>query len=228
MIIDILTLFPDMFNGPFATSMLKKAQDDGLVKINIHNLRDWANDKHKTVDDKPFGGGPGMILKVDVIDRALKKLKIKHVTQNQLIKRQIILLSAKGNKYTQQKGQDLSKMEHLILISGHYEGVDERVNEHLVDEEISIGDYILTGGEIPVMVMVDNIVRLIPGLLNPESLLNESFTLSTNYKLPTTNVEFPQYTRPENYKGWKVPQVLLSGNHKEIEKWKATNSTRSA
>ena len=212
--IDILTLFPEMFKGPFDTSMLKKAQDKSLVEINIHNLRKWALDKHKTVDDRPFGGGPGMILRVDIIDKALQEIKITKKNSK------IILLSARGEKYTQQKAQMLSKHKHLILLCGHYEGVDERVSQYLVDEEISIGDYILTGGEIPAMVLVDSIVRLVPGVLNPDSLLEESFLLTTNNQLPTTNAEYPQYTRPENYKGWKVPEVLLSGNHKEIEKWK--------
>jgi len=212
--IDILTLFPEMFKGPFDTSMLKKAQDKSLVEINIHNLRKWALDKHKTVDDRPFGGGPGMILRVDIIDKALQEIKITKKNSK------IILLSARGEKYTQQKAQMLSKHKHLILLCGHYEGVDERVSQYLVDEEISIGDYILTGGEIPAMVLVDSIIRLVPGVLNPDSLLEESFLPTTNNQLLTTNAEYPQYTRPENYKGWKVPEVLLSGNHKEIEKWK--------
>jgi len=212
--IDILTLFPEMFKGPFDTSMLKKAQDKSLVEINIHNLRKWALDKHKTVDDRPFGGGPGMILRVDIIDKALQEIKITKKNSK------IILLSARGEKYKQQKAHKLSKYKHLILLCGHYEGVDERVSQYLVDEEISIGDYILTGGEIPAMVLVDSIVRLVPGVLNPDSLLEESFLLTTNNQLPTTNAEYPQYTRPENFRGWKVPKVLLSGNHKEIEKWK--------
>jgi len=212
--IDILTLFPEMFNGPFAGSMLKRAQDEGLVEINIHNLRDWSTDKHKTVDDKPFGGGPGMIIRVDIVDRALAEIKRKAKSE----KRKIILLSAKGKKYNQQKAQEFSKLKHLILIAGHYEGVDERVSENLVDEEISIGNYVLTGGELPAMVIVDSVVRLIPNVLgNPQSLDQESFS-------PVTNTEYPQYTRPENYKGWKVPEILLSGNHKEIEKWKREQS----
>jgi tRNA (guanine37-N1)-methyltransferase len=219
--INVLTLFPEMFEGPFGTSMLKKAQDDGLVAINTHNLRDWAKDKHKTVDDRPFGGGPGMVLKVETIDLALKDLK-SQVTGNKL---QVVLLSAKGKRYTQKKAQELAKNDHLILIAGHYEGVDHRVHEHLVDEVVSIGDYILTGGEIPAMVLVDSITRLIPGVLNPVSLREESHSLPTTHNsLPTT--EYPQYTRPENYKGWKVPKVLLSGHHKEIEKWRRERSSK--
>lgn len=213
--IDILTLFPEMFSGPFDTSMLKKAKDEKLAEINIHNLRNWATDKHKTVDDKPYGGGAGMILKVDVIDRAIKEIKgLRPKIKNEKMK--IIILSAKGEKFNQRKALELSKLDHLILIAGHYEGVDERVAEHLVDEEISIGNYILTGGEIPAMVITDAIVRLIPGLLNPESLTEESYSKS---KIDNFT-EYPHYTRPESYLGWKVPEVLLSGNHREIGLWR--------
>ena len=235
--IDILTLFPEMFMGPFDTSMLKKARDNKFVNINIHNLRDWATDKHKTVDDRPFGGGPGMIIRVDVVDRAISNISAyaeasvdKQFPISNKKQRRTVLLSAKGKRYDQKKALELSKLKHLILIAGHYEGVDERVAENLVDEEISIGDYVLTGGEIPIMVIVDSTVRLIPGVLKPESLINESFSPSTsskgrsasgrNYRLPSTNVEYPQYTRPVNYKGWNVPEILLSGNHKEIENFR--------
>jgi tRNA (guanine37-N1)-methyltransferase len=215
--IDILTLFPEMFKGPFDESIIKRAQDKGLVEINIHNLRDWAKDKHKTVDDRPFGGGPGMILRVDVVDSALQKLK----TQNLKLKTYVVLLSAKGNKFDQKKAQDFSSLDHLILISGHYEGVDERVAEHLVDEEVSIGDYVLTGGELPAMVITDAVVRLLPGVLgNPQSLTEESFNPATDNRQFKADTEYPQYTRPADYKGWTVPEVLLSGNHKEIEKWR--------
>jgi tRNA (guanine37-N1)-methyltransferase len=213
--IDILTLFPEMFEGPFATSMLKKAQDNNLVEINIHDLRKWTKDKHKTVDGKPYGGGPGMVLMVEPIDLALKELKTKSSSS-------IILTSAKGKVYTQKKAQKLSKEKHLIIIAGHYEGVDERVAKYLTDEKISIGEYILTGGEIPAMVIVDSIARLIPGVLgNPKSLATESFsTRNAQRATEQTLLDFPTYTRPENYKGWKVPEVLLSGNHAEIEKWR--------
>ena len=228
--IDILTLFPEMFVGPFDTSMLKKAQDNGLVKINIHNLRDWATDKHKTVDDRPYGGGPGMILRVDVIDSAISNFQFPISSKN---KRRIILLSAKGETYNQKIARKLSKLDHLILLAGHYEGVDERVAKHLVDGEISIGNYVLTGGEIPTMVVVDSIVRLIPGVLKQESLKEESFSklkienskISGAWPLGLENYsEYPQYTRPEEYKDWKVPKVLLSGNHAEIEKWRKEKS----
>jgi len=210
-----------MFSGPFATSMLKKAQDNGLVEISIHDLRNWATDKHKTVDGRPYGGGAGMILRVDIIDRALKTLKSKIINR----KSKIILLSAKGKTFNQERAQEFSKLDNLILIAGHYEGVDERVAEHLVDEEISIGDYILTGGEIPAMVIVDAVVRLIPGVLNPNSLIDESYSSLKTRNLKIKNyTEYPQYTRPEKYHGWKVPEVLLSGNHKEIENWRREKS----
>ena len=220
--IDVLTLFPEMFEGPFGTSMLKKAQDEKLVEICVHNLRDWAKDKHKTVDDRPYGGGPGMILRIDIIDSAISNLQFPISNENN---RKVILLSAKGKRYTQKKAQELAKNDHLILIAGHYEGVDHRVHEHLADEVISIGDYILTGGEIPAMVLVDSITRLIPGVLRPESLEDESFSKMEDGKLKIENyTEYPQYTRPEDYRGWKVPKILLSGNHKEIEKWRKLKS----
>ncbi|MEK7112322.1 MAG: tRNA (guanosine(37)-N1)-methyltransferase TrmD [Patescibacteria group bacterium] len=207
--IDIITLFPEMFKGPFNESIVKRAQDKGLVEIKIHNLRDWGEDERKTVDDRPYGGGIGMIIRVDIIDMALREIKSSTISHQPLI----ILLDAGGAKFTQQKAVELSKLEHLILIAGHYEGFDHRVHEHLVDEIISIGDYVLTGGEIPVMVVTDAIVRLIPGVLKkPEAVELESFSEGT--------LESPQYTRPEEYKGWKVPEELLSGNHKLIEKWR--------
>ncbi|MBI3290211.1 tRNA (guanosine(37)-N1)-methyltransferase TrmD [Candidatus Microgenomates bacterium] len=207
--IDILTLFPGMFEGPFDQSIIKRAQEKGLVEIKIHDLRQWATDKHKTVDDHPYGGGVGMLMMVEPIYRALQALKLK--IKNEKLK--IILMDPAGIPFNQLKAQELSKLDNLVLIAGHYEGVDARVKEHLIDEEISIGDYILTGGELPAMVMVDAIVRLIPGVLEkPEATQLESFQENL--------LEAPQYTRPEEFKGWKVPEVLLSGNHKEIEKWK--------
>jgi tRNA (guanine37-N1)-methyltransferase len=208
--IDILTLFPEMFSGPFDTSILKRAESKGLVDINIHNLRDWGEGERKDVDDRPYGGGVGMILRVDIIDKALKKIRKKNS--------KVILLDATGETYTQQKAKEFSRLNHLILIAGHYEGVDHRVHEHLVDEVISIGNYVLTGGEIPAMVIVDSVVRLIPGVLGKdESSIEESFK-TPGYK------EYPQYTRPEEYNGWKVPKILLSGNHQEIEKWRQKKS----
>ena len=214
--IDILTLFPKMFEGPLTESIMWRAQDKKFAKITIHDLRKWAIDERGSVDDKPYGGGAGMLLRVDVIDSALKSLATDH--RSPLTK--VVLLDARGEKYTQKKAYKLSKLKHLILICGHYEGVDHRIHEHLVDEIISIGDYVLTGGEIPAMVLTDSIVRLISGVIKPESLAEESFSPITSHQSLVTNTEYPQYTRPEEYKGWKVPKVLLSGNHKEIEKWK--------
>jgi tRNA (guanine37-N1)-methyltransferase len=205
--IDILTIFPEMFKGPFDESLLKRAQDKGLVKIKIHNLRDWAKDKHKTMDDKPFGGGPGMVIKVEVIDRALRDLKTD--------KTKVLLLTPQGKTFKQKRAKSLSQVEHMILICGHYEGFDERIREHLVDEEISIGDYVLTGGEIPAMVVVDTVVRLMPGVVGREESLKEE-----SFSPPAGGLEYPQYTRPAGYKGWQVPEVLVSGNHEEIKQWR--------
>lgn len=204
--IDILTLFPDMFKGPFDASIIKRAESKNLIKVVVHDLRKWGIGIRRNVDDKPYGGGVGMILQVDVIDKALKELRTKDS--------HVILLDATGKKFTQQKSVELGKFNHLILICGHYEGVDHRVHENLVDEIISIGDYVLTGGEIPAMIIVDSVIRLLPGVLGKdESSLDES------HKEPGY-LEYPQYTRPEDYKGWKVPKVLLSGNHQEIENWR--------
>ncbi|MDO8503314.1 MAG: tRNA (guanosine(37)-N1)-methyltransferase TrmD [bacterium] len=210
--VDILTLFPKMFVGPFGESILRRARDKSLVEIHIHNLRDWASDKHKTVDDRPYGGGVGMVLMVGPICAALKELRQKNS--------RTILLDAAGEKFTQKKASDLSKLDHVILIAGHYEGVDQRIKEYLVDEEISIGDYVLTGGELPAMVVVDAVVRLIPRVLEkPEAIQFESFS-SLSLTPNTPALEYPQYTRPENFRGWGVPKVLLGGNHKEIKKWR--------
>jgi len=205
--IDILTIFPQMFQGPFEESMVKRAKDNGLVEIEVHDLRQWTKDKHRSIDDRPYGGGAGMVMRVDVIDRALCELD----TQGETFK---VLMSAKGQEYNQKKAREYSKKERLILIAGHYEGVDERVAEHLVDEEVRIGNYVLTGGELPAMVVVDSLVRLIPGVLGNEASPKEESHSRPGY------LEYPQYTRPEEYKGWRVPEVLLSGHHGEIEKWR--------
>lgn len=209
--IDILTIFPEMFKGPFNESIVKRASDKGLVKIKVHNLRNWSNDKRGTVDDRPYGGGVGMVMMVEPIVKAIHRLKPKAYQ-----KTKIVLLSPRGKIWGQKTARSYSKLDQLILICGHYEGVDERV-KNFIDEEISIGDYILTGGEIPAMVLVDSIVRLVPRVLKkPQATKNESFL-----KLKTGSLlEYPQYTRPENFKGLKVPKILLSGNHKEIEKWR--------
>jgi len=207
---DIITIFPDIFASYFQESIIKRAQEKKLIKINVHNLRDWTSDKHKSVDDKPFGGGAGMVLKVEPIYRAVKKLKKKNS--------KVILLSAKGKKFDQKMARKFSKLEQMILICGRYEGVDERVAKYVADEEISIGDYVLTGGELPAMIITDAVARLVPGVISKESLNEESFQT-------VGSLEYPQYTRPEIFsskeKTWKVPKVLLSGNHKKIAEWQA-------
>lgn len=184
---------------------MARAQKQKIAEINIHNLRDWATDKYKTVDDKPFGGGPGMIMKVDVLDRALQNFSGWK-----------ILLTPQGKKFNQPLAQKLSRQKNLVLICGHYEGFDERIRS-LIDEEISVGDFVLTGGEIPAMVIIDTVVRLLPGVVGKKaSLTEESFTQNL--------LEYPQYTRPEKYKNMSVPPVLLSGNHAEIKKWRQKQS----
>ena len=204
--IDILTLFTDMFKGPFDASIIKRAESKNLISVATHDLRKWGDTDRKNVDDRPYGGGVGMVLRVDVIDSALKDLKSENS--------KVVLLDATGTKFNQQKAMEMSKIEHLILIAGHYEGVDHRVHEHLVDDIISIGDYVLTGGEIPAMVIVDSVIRLIPGVLGKD----ESSAIESH--MEPGYLEYPQYTRPENYNGWNVPKVLLSGNHKEIDTWR--------
>ena len=209
--VDIVTIFPGMFKGPIDESILKRAQEKNLVEIEVHDLRQWTKDKHKTVDDSPYGGGPGMVMMVEPVDKAIRSLLAQQ--GDSLTKPKVILMTPQGKQFEQKKAQELSKLEHLIFICGHYEGVDERVREHLVDEEISIGDYVLTGGELPAMVVIDSVVRLIPGVLGKEASLDEeSFSNGL--------LEYPHYTRPEEFEGWKVPDVLLSGNHAEIAKWR--------
>lgn len=218
---EIITIFPEIFGSYFSESILKRAQKAGLIGISVHNLRDFTADKHKTVDDTPYGGGAGMVMKVEPIHRAIKFIKSAKPVKSKAAKTRIILFSAKGKKYTQKDARRLAKYNNLILICGRYEGVDERVAKHIADEEISIGDYILTGGEIPTMILVDSISRLIPGVLgNKKSLQEESFSQN----IQNTYLEYPQYTKPEVYKKWKVPKVLLSGNHKEIENWRKKQS----
>lgn len=215
--IDILTIFPKMFKGPFDESIVKRAQNLKKLCIRIHNLRDWARDKHRSVDAPPFGGGPGMIMRVDIIDHAVNKLRSKNA--------KVILLDTRGKIFNQKKAIQLAKEKHLIFICGHYEGVDFRVYKHIADEVISVGEYVLTGGELPTMVVVDSLARLLPGVLgNPKSLQEESYLRKAQptaaHRAP---LEYPQYTRPAKYKGWQVPKVLLSGNHAEIEKWRQDN-----
>jgi len=212
--IDILTLFPKMFVGPLTESIMWRAQDKKFLKLNIVDLRQFGIDERKTVDDRPYGGGAGMIIRVDVIDKALKSIKVKPKTKDT----KIVMTDAGGEKFTQKKALDYSKLKRLVIICGHYEGIDHRVHENLVDEIISIGDYVLTGGEIPAMVIADAVTRLIPNVIKPESLLEESHSDIKN--------EYPQYTRPPVYKNsifgksWKVPEILLTGDHKKIDKWR--------
>ena len=207
-----------MFDSYFNESIIKRAQERKLIKINIHDLRDFTNDKHKTVDDNPYGGGFGMVLMVEPIKKAVNFIKRKSRAK----KRKIVLLSAKGKKFNQRMAQKFSKLDQLIIISGRYEGVDERVAKHIAEEEISIGEYILTGGEIPAMVLIDSITRLIPGTIAKGSLEEESFTENDKHK------EYPHYTRPEkikiNGKERRAPKILLSGNHKRIKDWQIKNS----
>lgn len=207
--IDVVTLFPKMFDSPFAEAMIRRAIDKKILELNCHDMRQWAWNNYKAVDDKPFGGDVGMLIRVDVIDKTLKDLRDK----NQ--KSKVILTSARGKKFTQAKAEEWSKLNNLIFICGRYEGVDQRVADYLVDEEISIGDYVLTGGELPTMVMIDAVTRLLPGVLGKdESSKVESFSGEDR------RIEFPQYTRPQEYNGYKVPEELLSGDPSKIEKWK--------
>ncbi len=207
----ILTLFPEMFTSTFTYSILKRAIDKKIIKIDLINIRDFATDKRKTVDDTPYGGGKGMVLKVDIIVRALESIKPKPYT---------VLLSAAGKKYGQKKSKSLSSKKSLAVICGHYEGIDARVIKY-VDEVISIGDFVLTGGEIAALAIVDSVARLIPGVIHPESLKSESFSQATNHQPSTINwLEYPQYTKPEIFRQSKVPKVLLSGNHQQVEKWR--------
>ncbi|MBF0252510.1 MAG: tRNA (guanosine(37)-N1)-methyltransferase TrmD [Candidatus Omnitrophica bacterium] len=205
--IDIITIFPNMFDVVLGESMMRIAQDKGLVKIDVHDLRNWTNDKHRTVDDKPFGGGPGMVMKIEPLDKALSDIKAK--AEGDI---KTILLTPQGARFEQKTAKELSGSAHIILVCGHYEGFDERVRD-LVDMEISIGDYVLTCGELPAMVVVDSIVRLLPGVLGAsDSLSEESFEDGL--------LEYPQYTRPAEYRGMKVPEILFSGDHKKINKWR--------
>lgn len=213
--IDILTLFPETFIGAFDFSIIKRAKDKGIVEINIHNLRDWSTDKYKSVDDHPYGGGAGMVMRVDIIDRALESIR----AGEQESERRTVLTDAGGKQFNEMMAQEWSKLEHLIFIAGHYEGVDARVREHLADEAVSIGPYVMSGGELPIAVMIDTVVRLLPGALGNEDSLKEESHNEEGIR------EYPQYTRPEEYNGWKVPEVLMSGNHKEIEKWRKEKQT---
>jgi tRNA (guanine37-N1)-methyltransferase len=204
--IDVLTLFPEMFAGPLDVSMVRRARDRGLLDLRIHNLRDWTHDRHKTVDDRPFGGGPGMVLKPEPIFEAVEALAAEGT--------RVVLMTPAGRKFEQSMARELAVQNHLLFICASYEGVDERVVESLVDDELSIGDYVLTNGGLPTMVVIDALTRLIPGVLgDEESALDESFSQGL--------LEYPHYTRPAEFRGLKAPEILLSGHHAEIQKWRA-------
>lgn len=210
--ISIITLFPQIFEPILNSSILKRAQKKQKVAFELINLREFGEGRHQIVDGRPYGGGAGMVFRVDILTKALKSIKSEKGAS-----RRVILMSASGKPYKQKKARKLSKLEHAVIICGHYEGVDQRFTMKYVDEEISIGDYVLTGGEIPAMVIADSIVRLIPGVLEKkEAIINESFT--------ENSLEGPQYTRPEEFEGIKVPEILLSGNHGEIAKWRKQKS----
>ena len=215
MIINIITIFPQMFDCLFDFGIIAQGVKSGKLKINIHNLRDFTHDKHKVVDDRPFGGGPGMVLKPEPLFEAVEAIKSKSESKDATV----IYLTPQGKKLTQEKCEDLSKLKNLIIICGRYEGIDQRVRDNMVDEEISVGDYVLSGGEIPAMTLVDAISRLVPGVIKNEEF-NESESFSD--KADRSKLDYKVYTRPENYKGIKVPEVLLSGNHEEVRKWRTT------
>lgn len=228
---DVLTLFPEMFEGVFGSSILGKAQQKGIISLNAINFRQFAGNKHSTVDDTPYGGGGGMVLKAEPIFAAVEDLLAKRsgdtevaaqnngADTNQVRPPRIILMCPQGETYTQRKAEELAQEEHLIFICGHYEGYDERIREHLVTDEISIGDYVLTGGELPAMTIIDSVSRLLPGVLgNASSAVTDSFS--------TGLLEYPHYTRPAEFRGWKVPDILLSGHHANVAVWRRQEALR--
>jgi tRNA (guanine37-N1)-methyltransferase len=204
--IDVLTLFPAMFAGPLDESIIKRARQAGLLDLQLHQLRDWTHDRHKTVDDRPFGGGPGMLLKPEPIFEAVESLRRENT--------RVVLMSPAGRKFDQSVARELTVQSHLLIVTGHYEGFDERIRESLADDELSIGDYVLTNGALPAMVVIDAVARLLPGVLGDDASSSEE---SFSHGL----LEYPQYTRPAEFRGMKVPEVLQSGNHAEIAKWRA-------
>ncbi|MBP7119430.1 tRNA (guanosine(37)-N1)-methyltransferase TrmD [Candidatus Woesebacteria bacterium] len=218
--IDILTLFPEMFKGPFDDSLMARAQKQKLVTIKTHDLRQFGLSWRKTIDDRPYGGGVGMIMMVEPIEKAIKKLSRRTFFSFNKKKPVVVLLTPRGEKFTQAKAQELSKVDHLILICGRYEGFDERIHEHLVDMELSVGDYVMMGGEIPAMVVTETVTRLIPGVI-----VKEDATKYESFSDPSL-LEAPQYTRPEKYKDWTVPKVLLSGDPKKINEWKTVEALK--
>ncbi|MEA2013828.1 MAG: tRNA (guanosine(37)-N1)-methyltransferase TrmD [Thermodesulfobacteriota bacterium] len=210
---NILSVFPEMFQSTFGNSLMKRAIENGLLEVNLHNIRDYTKDRHRTTDDSPYGGGAGMVMKVEPVASALKS--IVPVGDKPLI----ILLSPQGNTFKQKTAEELSQYSRIVLICGHYEGIDERIRTHLIDREISIGDYVLSGGELPAMIVVDAVLRLVPGFVrNSDSVLYDSFS--------TGLLEGPHYTRPREYEGWEVPEVLLSGHQKRIDEWRRRESLK--
>jgi len=212
----VLTIFPEFFRGPFEHGVIARAREAGRLEIRIHNLRDWTEDRHKTVDDRPFGGGEGMLLKPEPVFAAVETIFPERGRGERDPNRRVILLSAQGKKFHQGAARRLSESSDLLLICGRYEGVDERVAEHLADEELTIGDYVLSGGELAAAVVIDVIARLLPGVLgNEDSAVFESFEGELGV------LDCPQYTRPADFRGWRVPETLLSGNHEQIRQWRA-------
>jgi len=208
---DILSIFPEMFESPFSSSLIKKALDRHIIDVRLHDIRGYAVDKHRMTDDYPYGGGGGMVMKVEPVARALDDI----VSEESDCR--VILMTPQGEPFSQKIAEDLARCNHIVIICGHYEGIDERISENLVDREISIGDYVLTGGELPAMILVDAISRLVPNVLgNNESALFDTFA--------TGLLEYPQYTRPQEYRTWTVPEVLLSGDHKKINQWRRKKS----
>ncbi|MFA4845978.1 MAG: tRNA (guanosine(37)-N1)-methyltransferase TrmD [Patescibacteria group bacterium] len=210
---DVITIFPEVVEPYVQASILGRAQKAKLIEIHAHQLRDWAEDKHHKVDDTPYGGGPGMVMKVEVFEKAVKAVEGVKVGRKKV---RVILTSASGKTFTQADAKRLAKYDQLIFLCGRYEGVDHRVEEYVADEALSIGNYVLTGGELPALVMIDAIARMVPGVIEKESLARESHS-EEGYR------EHPQYTKPPVYKKWKVPEVLLSGDHKKIEEWRKEN-----
>ncbi len=209
MVFHIVTIFPEFFRGPFEHGVVAKAREAGLLEVRIHDLRTWTFDRHRTVDDRPFGGGEGMLMKCEPLF-----LSVESIWPERTAGRKALLLSAQGRRFDQAMARELAGLDELLLICGRYEGVDERVAGHLVDDEVSVGDFVLSGGELAAAIVVDCVGRLLPGVLgHPDSALNESFS-------EANRLDCPQYTRPATYRGWPVPEVLLSGNHGEIRKWR--------
>ena len=216
---DIISIFPDFFVGPMSHGMVFQAQKRGLIEVRIHDLRDFTTDRHKTVDDRPFGGGAGMVLKPEPLFRAIRKIRAEKPVSS----RKVILLTPQGKRFEQRQASQFSALDQVVLICGRYEGVDERVTECLVDEELSIGDYVLSGGELAACVFVDAVTRLLPGVLNnSSSAVNESFAMLENALTPTSSsvLDYPHYTRPEDFEGKRVPDVLLCGDHQRVERWR--------